>query len=228
MDQLVVIVVVGVLALAKWLLENAGKPKNGESSDIPDRPQQARSVGPRPVRPNAGSLGQEESEEAKMRRFMEALGLPKDAVPPPARKQVVELPAPKPDIRHVGHPISPSMPVRRPKISKPLDTGGPLPVLPKTASVAETAPSMELTALPQMTFADPAEAELSTRAEALDIKEASRLPGKKRQMVPYAQGALRELLGDPASLRRAILLREILGTPKGLHSTQTPSIFSPL
>jgi hypothetical protein len=36
--------------------------------------------------------------------------------------------------------------------------------------------------------------------------------------------ALKDQLRDPASLRRAILLREILGTPKGLQSAASPSI----
>ena len=42
------------------------------------------------------------------------------------------------------------------------------------------------------------------------------------------RGTLLEQLRTPASLRNAILLREILGSPKGLQSTQSPSIFSPL
>jgi hypothetical protein len=39
---------------------------------------------------------------------------------------------------------------------------------------------------------------------------------------------LRGQLRDPAAVRRAILLREILGEPKGLQSMESLSIFSPL
>jgi len=239
MDQLVVILVVGAVALGKWLLENAGKLKGDDADSSQDIPTDSeRRVTPVPRRPNLESASSQESEEEKMRRFMEALGLPQGSVPPPSRKPVSQstplarqaskpLPAPRPHPRQMGRPIQPSSLPRRPQISRPLDTGGPLPTLPKTASVSETAPSMEVTSIPQMTFAQPQQAVQSAGAEvgAPLMRSASSAPVMRQQT---AQATLREALRDPASLRKAILLREILGAPKGLQSVQTPSIFSPL
>ena len=235
MDQLILLVVVGVVALAQWLFKNAGKFQGGESDDsAPDRSQRNPQV-PRNPRPMAGPAPRWENEEEKMRRFMEALGLPpEEGVPPPVRKPVARpiqpasqpLPAPKPDLRPVGHPLA--SPARRPQISRPLETGGPLPTLPKTASVGETAPSMEVTSIPQMTFAAPEQAVQSASAEVSAAAKPSSRPLAPKQQTSGVQAALREQLRDPASLRKAILLREILGAPKGLQSAQSPSIFTPL
>jgi len=241
-EQLIVILVVAVIALVKWALKNAGEVQGGdadESRNTPEREQ--RPPPPRSLRPGTESMAREESEEEKMRRFMEALGLPQSSPPPPMRKPTPKpapaaerpaynpLPTPKPHPRQLGRPTPPTIfpsPGRR-KIAPPLDTGKPLPTLPKTASVSESAPSMEVASIPQMTFAQPEQAVQSAAAEVASATTQPARPATKKQQ-PSAQAALREQLRDPDSLRKAILLREILGAPKGLQSAQTPSIFSPL
>ena len=229
MDQIIVLVLVGALALGKWLFENAGKFQSGESDDsAPDRSQRNTGV-PRNPRPIAGAAPRWENEEEKMRRFMEALGLPpQEGVPPPVRKpKRIGQPAPVVKAQPQSQP-QPRPQSVRPQISRPLETGGPLPTLPKTASVGETAPSMEVTSIPQMTFASPEQAMQSTAAEISAAAKLAGRPSPQKRQMPAVQAALREQLRDPASLRKAILLREILGVPKGLQSAQTPSIFSPL
>jgi len=215
MDQLILIVVVGVVAFVKWFLENAGQ-------SAPDKP---RPPSPRPLRTDPGDANRTESEAERMRRFMEALGLPPDAVPPaPTRK-------PLPTARK-GRPVDPfprpAAPAHRPNIAPPLETGGPLPTLPKTASVGETAPSMEVTSIPQMTFAEPEQAVQSAAAAVAASAKTPSRSASQAQQSSSAQAALREQLREPDSLRKAILLREILGAPKGLQSAQSPSIFFPL
>ena len=232
MDQLILLVVVAVVAFVKWFLENAGK----NASDEPQSPA------PRSLRPDPGdAASRTESEEERMRRFMEALGLPPTSVPPPARKPPVArptpmsarpvakpLPRPQPEIRHLGRPLPSSAPAHRPDIAPPLEAGGPLPTLPKTASVGEIAPSMEVTSIPQMRFAEPEQAVQSAAAAVSASANAPSRSSSQAKQVPGAQAALREQLREPDSLRKAILLREILGAPKGLQSAQSPSIFSPL
>ena len=224
MDQLILLVVVGVIALVKWFMENARQNAPGEPPAS------------RPLRPGSGEASGRESEEERMRRFMEALGLPQSSVPPPARKPVSKaLPTPNPEMRQLGRPLgpgkrslSPSPAAHRPNIAPPLETGGPLPTLPKTASVGEIAPSMEVTSIPPMTFAEPEQAVQSAGAAvSASTGTPSRAAARQKQM-PSAQAALREQLREPDSLRKAILLREILGAPKGLQSVQSSSIFSAL
>ena len=225
MDQLVLLVVVGVIALVKWFVENAGQNPTDET----------RPPAPRPQHPETGGNSGAESEEERMRRFMEALGLPPTGVPPPVRKTPVvkPLPSPRPHPRQVGRPLAggsirPSAPAHRPDIAPPLETGGPLPSIPKVASVGETAPSMEVTSIPQMSFAEPERAVQSAAAAVASSVKTPARSASQIQQAPSAQAALREELRGPDALRRAILLREILGAPKGLQSAPNPTIFSPL
>jgi hypothetical protein len=75
---------------------------------------------------------------------------------------------------------------------------------------------MEVASIPQISLKGP-ETQKMRRASAR----------AQRQTTGAAQD-LRDQLRTPASLRNAILLREILGVPKGLQSTQSSTIFSPL
>ncbi len=220
MDQFILLVVVGAIALIKWLLQNAGQ----------NAPDASRPPASGSLRPGSGDPSGTESEEERMRRFMEALGLPQNNVPPPVRKP---LPTPKPEMRHLGRPLgpgtrslTPAPAAHRPNIAPPLETGGPLPTLPKIKSVGETAPSMEVTSIPQMTFGEPEQAVQTAGAAVSGLGQKPSRTGSKVQLPSSAQAALREQLREPDSLRKAILLREILGAPKGLQSAQSPSIFS--
>ena len=242
MDQLVFLLIVGAVAFVKWLVENAGQ----NPSDEPRTPSRRDPDAPRSLRPDPGDASRAETEAERMRRFMEALGLPPDAVPPsPQRKPPTQpqrpaapvskpLSVPRPMLRKgrpldpFPRPVAPAAPQPRPHIAPPIENIQPLPTLPKTASVAETAPSMEVTSIPQMTFAEP---EQAIQSAAVAVGAAAKAPTRSASQEKPAgsvQAALREDLRGPDALRRAILLREILSAPKGLQSAQSPTIFSPL
>lgn len=236
MEQLIFLVVVGALALGKWLLENAGSFQKDESNDIPEAPRR-RPAPPRPSR--------QETDEEKMRRFMEALGLPAETPPPPVRQ--APRPQPKPHPGQLGRPMGPggggqrpSQPMQRPQPLRPPVESQPRPepVQPPVAvpghlaaparSVQETAPAMEVASLAPVQFNTP---ERVTESAAAGVASAGRLISpsiSQRRAGGISQAILREQLGDPSAIRRAILLREILGTPKGLQSASGTSIFSPL
>ena len=225
MDQLILVLVVGAVAFAKWFFENAGRFQGGdEPDDVPRRPQ---------PRPNARPLNPthpEESDAEKMRRFMEALGLPPESAPPstPVRKPAAQPRRPQPPAEPAK--AAPTSRPVRPHIAPPLETGGPLPEIPKTASVSETAPGSEVTSIPRMVFVE--SEQLNTRPRAREGSQPPErrpaAPASKQRQAAGVPGALRDQLRTPAALRNAILLREILGAPKGLQSTQTSSNFSPL
>lgn len=234
-DQLILLLVVGAVALGKWFFENAGRFQGGdEPTDEAPRPQ------PRPAPRPRNLAHPEESDEEKMRRFMEALGLPPESAPPPLTP--VYKPSGQAAAERLRRRRPPAAPVKaapaptpaptprpdRPHIAPTLDTGGPLPEIPKTASVSETAPASEVLSIPKMTFVEPEQ--MIERAPTGSVgKPASRAPSAtKPQPSEGAAGVLRDQLRTPEALRNAILLREILGEPKGLQSTQTSTIFSPL
>jgi len=134
--QLIVWIVIVVAAIGKWLFEYTNVLQGGGSDDAADtRPSRPNT--PRSLRPGAESDPRIESEEEKMRRFMEALGLPQGSAPPVVRKTApnptMKRPAAPPSERPVftAKPRSPA----RPKIAPPLDTGGPLPVLPNGSGI---------------------------------------------------------------------------------------------
>lgn len=226
MDPLITLVVVGAAALGKWLVENAGKSQEG-----PNRPEDRPVTRSRPT-----PLASEESDEEKMRRFLEALGLPKESAPPPVRKPpvvapetprpapvpqppAVSLPRPQTSKRRVAPPkakIEPLPPESQSKgIAAPLDTGGPI----ITISVNEAGPSMQVTSLQDLVVARPEPEVESAVAEiggdSLQIQNTAASP----------QSVLLKKLRDPESLRTAVLLREILGAPKGLQFAQSPTSF---
>jgi hypothetical protein len=236
-DQLIPVLVVGAIALGKWLFENAGRSQGGdEPTDEVPRPQ------PRPNARPRNLAHPEESDEEKMRRFMEALGLPPESAPPltPVYKPASQAATERLRRRRVpaepARPAVPAQPVKaalapqpvRPHIAPTLDTGGPLPEIPKVASVSETAPASEVMSIPKMVFVEPEQ--MLERAPARDGgKPASRATAATPQrQLEGAVGALRDQLRTPEALRHAILLREILGAPKGLQSTQSSTNFSPL
>jgi len=233
-DQLIPVLVIGAIALGKWFFENAGRSQGGdEPTDEVPRPQPRTNARPRNL------AHPEESDEEKMRRFMEALGLPPESAPPltPVYKPASQAAAERLRRRRVpAEPAVPAKPVKtapapqpvRPHIAPTLDTGGPLPEIPKTASVSETAPASEVMSIPKMIFVEPEQ--MIERAPARDAgKPASRATAATPQrQLEGGVGALRDQLRTPEALRNAILLREILGAPKGLQSTQTSTNFSPL
>jgi hypothetical protein len=248
MEQLIVVLVVGALALVKWLVENSGKFQSGDDSGDETSPMDRPSRSPRPARTfgnPADASPRAESDEEKMRRFMEALGLPPNSVPPPVQRQAprqgVQTVAPsmqRPMSRRIEHPTT-SRPVAsapgelkpelaRRSIAAPLDTGGPIPQLAKSRPMSESAPAVQVTS-----FAPAAISQTQAAVAAAGVSVTPETRGSAPSLSRPAPATdlwagLREQLGDAAALRRAILLREILGEPKGLQSAESPSIFSPL
>lgn len=191
-----------------------------------------------------------------MRRFMEALGLPSNAPmpkqpnPPAAAQPPPAAPAPRapapqrrPDLRRLGEPFNPfgggpslPSPLRRRKMAvepRPAPVSQPEPSpshapslapslapapIPAMVSVSEVAPSMEVASL------------RAVETAASGVESAARMTPPKEAGTAGAQNemaaGLKDQLRDPAALKRAILLREILGTPKGLQSWASPSILS--
>lgn len=116
-EQLIILLVLGVFAFGKWLFTNAGS-----RSDPPSRSSGGGTPGPSspsPIR-RQPIPGRDESEEERIRRFMEALGLPPDATPPQALQRPSASPAP------AVAPVPAARP-RRPALRKPTPMGGPNP-----------------------------------------------------------------------------------------------------
>ena len=176
--QVVALVIAGIIALINWLT------KKNESADAPPAPVA------RPPRTDA------EAEAERMRKFMEALGLPANQaprpIPRPAAPRVKTAPPPLPRKRQrsLDEAPAPRLPVEKLHVPE-LYT----PEVPEFHTK-----SSEVSAIP---------------SEAKAVALADPYASTQRQ-TPVDE--MRRLLRSPGEIRSALLLREILGPPRGLQS----------
>ena len=190
MNDTLIFLVLAVLALVfKWLTRQPSD--HGEKPDPPSPNEQAP-----PPRPPA------QSEEERIRRFLEALGAPPGTRPPPPVRP-----------RRVVTPVAP--PAQRPRakrtwvqplpplVTTPKDLGPPPPTITSfEPAVAEVAPPMAV-APPQPIILP--SASLPTPRATAPAREVPRQ-------------SLGRLLRQRGSVRQAVILREVLGPPRGLQA----------
>lgn len=186
----------GLAALAlifKWLTSKAEKSQaESEKDDAGASPPHET---PAPRRPPP------QSEEERVRRFLEALGVPQGTPPPPPVRPrqaapPVPRPAQKPKVkRSFVQPLPPL--VATPEDFSPPPQPSAAPPLPTVVHVAPLRSEFEEPSLPSPPVL-PA------------IRRAASIP-------PVPVMSLGAFLRSPGSVRRAIVLREVLGPPRGLQ-----------
>ena len=181
-NQLIVLIIFAVIAGINYLIRQSGTT----------RPLGRGSPPATPLRPRQTPTGQSGDDE-RLRKFMDALGVPADAVPPPRK-----ITRPQPPFVPRVQPV----PVRRPA---PRQAYTPPPIAP--AQPAYQAETVGLQA--------------AARAEYdVAIHPSAAIPGVVPAGVAATSAAvdLGLLLRSSSSIRAAMVLKEILGTPKGLQS----------
>ena len=167
MDQLVILLIFGVIATVNYLLKKRGENDGAPRSDDPIKPATPY----RPARP------QTEDEEEKLRRFMEALGVPP---PPPTPPKIVR-------------PVQTIQKRVRPAVVRP--------------AKPTALPSPALSALLPSETAIPSSGPSPVTAPSFKEKATS----------PETASNIRAMLRNRESIRQAVLLKEILGAPRGLE-----------
>lgn len=191
--------------------------------------------GPR-VRRSAFALGVAGgSEEERMRRFLEALGIPsepsdvkREATPPPIRSKQKSEPRDKP----VSRAPSESS---RPKQQRPQEKMPPLPQhSPATPSrPLEPPPLVRPARVPvpalHVRTLEPHERELPDEFQTMHSMAPARPPetaiirgGAEFQREDTGSELWKEALRSPEALRSAVILQEILGPPRSLQSDKFP------
>jgi hypothetical protein len=186
--QIIFLIVAAAIGVINWLTKKAEGTKPPAQSP------------PRDSRPQTAG----DAEAERMRKFLEALGLPPEQAPPPVKRPAPAAPPPLPQ-------------PRQKQKRQPRPEGKP-------RSLDEApAPSMHVEQLHIPELETPGVAEFHTVSS-----EISAIPFEGRAtgvIDPYAvaQGqtpaeALRRLLRSRNEVRAAVLLREVLGPPRGLQS----------
>ena len=183
-ETLIFLLLAGIALLFRWLTKIGGQSDESESASPDERSQ-------RPTRST-------ETEEERIRRFLEALGAPPGSAPPPKaqprpRRVVVPKAAPEP---------------RRAKRSwvQPLP---PIVTVPKAPPPLP--PFKEIAQIP------PAPPQLVVRVPTAITPVTAVPPRPPAPAVASRRGSLGALLRSPTRVRQAILLREVLGPPRGLQ-----------
>lgn len=216
MDQLIFILIIGGIALVNWLLKKGTSKVKNMTEQIERRQQ------PQSQSQNAPP----DSEEERMRRFFEALGLPPGSAPPPKVQRRTQPPAlpsrPAPPRRPVfegqqevarraQNPVERTQRRAQPQTSTPVRYETPTPAQTRTAEAEPVSV--------QPIFAA-AEA-IAKSAQVTDKFPSAASPAA----APAQHSDLLAMLRSSSSIRNAVLLREILGAPRGLQSGFEPHTF---
>ena len=196
LDHPIVILIILVAALLRWLAQRSGPP---------DSNQPKSSDEPIPRR------GETQSEEERIRRFLEALGQPTTSTPPPKVTRRSEIPkrVVKPQVPRSSFPLPPLTTAPPPLVTKP----PPLPSF--SPSSVQVSPPPTQPVEPRRTKPP---APLERGFEVRDLSSQAATDPSWTDQGPVADRRRSLLkLASTQDLRRAIVLREVFGPPRSLQ-----------
>jgi hypothetical protein len=212
LDNLLFFLLIAVAALFQLLSKAISKARKSDSNEI--------SSSPRPQTPQPVQRAPRESDADRIRKFLEALGQPPSSSPPPPVLPRTDIP-PRRLAPVQPPPVIPGMwrlPRQRPEkpdVSKrdsaPLEQPSGLQQIVPPPVPAPGAPAFEVhEALPVELQPPPI---IKSLIESYAAPQAFGVTKRADFGMNIAT-----LLASKSGLREAILLREILGTPRGLQA----------
>gem|GEM_PF-2938245 len=230
-EQLIFVLVLIAFSIGKWVLDNVSNASRGEKPEDRDEFGNPRTpTGSRQTRDSRSGGDPADEEAERLRRFMEALGLPPgETPPPPRRRKPVEPPA---AARQEPAPARPIIaPARPPVTSAPKAPASDAPTTPAPRPYAPRPPAPSPFARQEPAPAASREAEPFTpppllaaarelaarpRPEPTDRPETPRPYQVREHHHGNSHTGLRKALRQRSSVRQALVLRELLGPPKAL------------
>lgn len=192
-ENIFFLVLVAIIGLIRWIMAAAEKTKNSRTEETTN-----------PTAPNAPvSRAPGQTEEERVRRFFEALGVPTSNAPPPEMSRRTVIPKTLRQARREVRPIDP-FPRPRPTVWNPEDVVVAPPPLATSATpppIPESPPPLRAEPVALKGIPPVFEVrEVGTRAEEPVVSAPSQNWGAR--------------LATASSLRDAIVLREIFGPPR--------------
>lgn len=191
MEQLVILLIIGLISLVNWLMQKASERREAAKEKRLDRreekKEQKRNIytQPAPATPPVGRRAPAERDPFK--ELMDALGLPADEAPP--------------------HPVVPVPEVFEEEEFASLEEPAP-PPLPKAP-------------IPPKVAGQVWRKKWTPRPDRKTQELASAFAAVEEEKEPaYRGGGIRSMLAGPDGRRKAVVLSEILGTPRGLAPTE--------
>jgi hypothetical protein len=210
LDNLLFFLLIAVAALFQLLSKTISKAKKSDSNET--------SSSPTPQAPRPIQRAPRESDADRIRKFLEALGQPPSSTPPQPVLPRTDIPPrrlapvqPPPALQRVWR--LPRERAEKPDVSQgenaPLGQPGRLQQVVPPPVPAPAAATFEVhEALP--VEPQPSIIKTPVESDATASQVVAKRAGSKRD--------ISTLLGSKSSLREAILIREILGPPRGLQA----------
>ncbi len=210
LDNLLFFLLIAVAALFQLLSKTISKTKKSDSNET--------ASSPRPQTPRPIQRASRESDADRIRKFLEALGQPPSSTPPSPVLPRTNIPArplapvqPPPALPPVWR--LPRQRAEKPDVSQRESTpikqsGGLQQILPPVVP-ASAAPTFEVQAAFPVGPQQPS-VKTAVESDAAGSEIVAKRSGSKTDIAT--------LLASTSSLRQAILIREILGPPRGLQT----------
>ena len=179
MDQLVLLIVIGLISLINWVMQKAAEKREQAKLEREEREAGQPSVYRQPPPRRVAERRARTPQQDPLKELMEALGLPPEAVAPP--------------------PVVPRAEAQFEEEFASLEEAPPPLPSPATEKPRWQPPSVRRP--------DEKMAKLASAFAAMEKTGAAEKP---------RTASVRALLSDRTSKRHAIVLAEILGTPRGL------------
>ncbi len=190
MEQLVILVIIGLISLVNWLLQKAAEKREAAKLKKVERGEQKseerRNIYTQPP-PVPASTGRRPSAPAQdpFKDLMDALGLPSDGAPPVVRRE-----ATPPPVVEVEEFASLEEPPPRPQHKQ------------------------RRAKQPQVTWKQPEKKRQPDEKEARLASAFAAQEGRRSTKGSPDRRPIRTLLSDRSSQRQAVILSEILGRPR--------------
>ncbi|MFY8215945.1 MAG: hypothetical protein ACOVMP_05015 [Chthoniobacterales bacterium] len=200
MEQFVLLLIIGAISLVNWIIQKSAEHREKLKAE------RARGESIHPTSDERTTQPETQFDPMdQTRKFLEALGLPEDALPPRPTTPP-PLPPPQPPPRPPGEVFPPALP-------PPLPPGeGFAPE--KRDFLHKLRPDLEQRLFPEAPAQIPERPVFVQRTRAVPSLAATVTVAPSSS----ARGLVTGLISEKDGLRRAIVMREILGPPKAFQS----------